>query len=216
MAGNDRRFCPASGSLLCDPSTRLRTPASDRAVMNPATGLTQRFGHTSRARIAEGGPNDLCFVGCDRFGRIHNLCLHVCDGARRYRWPSWHRASSIAAVAGRLPQGIGVARLFDAPVAWARQPQTGARAGGSLIREFPGAKSRLGLARHARPTHRHSLVRSSLCSGNSTGKGGAVGRFSTSPDRRPAILAGRPGVVDLDGIRARSEAKVAPGNGPVS
>jgi hypothetical protein len=46
-------------------------------------------------------------------------------------------------LAGRLSQGIGVARLFDAPVAWARQPQTGARAGGSLIREFPGAKSRL-------------------------------------------------------------------------
>jgi site-specific DNA recombinase len=28
-----------------------------------------------------------------------------------------------AAVDGRLPQGIGVARLFDAPVAWARQYQ---------------------------------------------------------------------------------------------
>jgi site-specific DNA recombinase len=28
-----------------------------------------------------------------------------------------------AAVEGRLPHGIGVARLFDAPVAWARQHQ---------------------------------------------------------------------------------------------
>jgi site-specific DNA recombinase len=26
-----------------------------------------------------------------------------------------------AAVEGRLPRGIGVARLFDAPIAWARQ-----------------------------------------------------------------------------------------------
>jgi site-specific DNA recombinase len=29
-----------------------------------------------------------------------------------------------AAVEGRLPHGIGVARLFDAPVAWSRQHQT--------------------------------------------------------------------------------------------
>ena len=29
-----------------------------------------------------------------------------------------------AAVEGRLPRGIGVARLFDAPVAWSRQHQT--------------------------------------------------------------------------------------------
>jgi site-specific DNA recombinase len=28
-----------------------------------------------------------------------------------------------AAVDGRLPRGIGVARLFDAPVAWSRQQQ---------------------------------------------------------------------------------------------
>jgi hypothetical protein len=28
-----------------------------------------------------------------------------------------------AAVDGRLPRGIGVARLFDAPVAWSRQHQ---------------------------------------------------------------------------------------------
>jgi site-specific DNA recombinase len=28
-----------------------------------------------------------------------------------------------AAIEGRLPHGIGVARLFDAPVAWARQRQ---------------------------------------------------------------------------------------------
>jgi site-specific DNA recombinase len=28
-----------------------------------------------------------------------------------------------AAVEGRLPHGIGVARLFDAPVAWSRQLQ---------------------------------------------------------------------------------------------
>jgi site-specific DNA recombinase len=28
------------------------------------------------------------------------------------------------AVEGRLPHGIGVARLFDAPVAWSRQHQT--------------------------------------------------------------------------------------------
>ena len=28
-----------------------------------------------------------------------------------------------AAVDGRLPHGIGVARLFDAPVVWARQHQ---------------------------------------------------------------------------------------------
>jgi site-specific DNA recombinase len=28
-----------------------------------------------------------------------------------------------AAVEGRLPQGIGVARLFDAPVGWSRQHQ---------------------------------------------------------------------------------------------
>ena len=28
-----------------------------------------------------------------------------------------------AAVEGRLPHGIGVARLFDAPVAWSRQHQ---------------------------------------------------------------------------------------------
>jgi hypothetical protein len=28
-----------------------------------------------------------------------------------------------AAVEGRLPQGIGVARLFDAPVTWSRQHQ---------------------------------------------------------------------------------------------
>jgi site-specific DNA recombinase len=28
-----------------------------------------------------------------------------------------------ATVEGRLPHGIGVARLFDAPVAWARQHQ---------------------------------------------------------------------------------------------
>jgi hypothetical protein len=28
-----------------------------------------------------------------------------------------------AAVEGRLPHGVGVARLFDAPVAWARQHQ---------------------------------------------------------------------------------------------
>jgi hypothetical protein len=28
-----------------------------------------------------------------------------------------------AAVEGRLPRGIGVARLFDAPVAWSRQHQ---------------------------------------------------------------------------------------------
>jgi site-specific DNA recombinase len=29
-----------------------------------------------------------------------------------------------AAVEGRLPHGIGVARLFDAPVAWSRQHQS--------------------------------------------------------------------------------------------
>jgi site-specific DNA recombinase len=29
-----------------------------------------------------------------------------------------------AAVEGRVPHGIGVARLFDAPVAWSRQHQT--------------------------------------------------------------------------------------------
>jgi site-specific DNA recombinase len=29
----------------------------------------------------------------------------------------------MAAVEGRLPHGIGVARLFDAPVAWPRQHQ---------------------------------------------------------------------------------------------
>jgi site-specific DNA recombinase len=28
-----------------------------------------------------------------------------------------------AAIEGRLPHGIGVARLFDAPVAWLRQHQ---------------------------------------------------------------------------------------------
>jgi hypothetical protein len=28
-----------------------------------------------------------------------------------------------AAVDGRLPHGVGVARLFDAPVAWSRQHQ---------------------------------------------------------------------------------------------
>jgi len=28
-----------------------------------------------------------------------------------------------AAIDGRLPQGVGVARLFDAPVAWSRQHQ---------------------------------------------------------------------------------------------
>jgi site-specific DNA recombinase len=28
-----------------------------------------------------------------------------------------------AAVDGRLPRGIGVARLFDAPTAWSRQQQ---------------------------------------------------------------------------------------------
>jgi site-specific DNA recombinase len=28
-----------------------------------------------------------------------------------------------AAVDGRMPRGIGVARLFDAPVAWSRQHQ---------------------------------------------------------------------------------------------
>jgi site-specific DNA recombinase len=28
-----------------------------------------------------------------------------------------------AAVEGRLPRGIGVARLFDTPVAWSRQHQ---------------------------------------------------------------------------------------------
>jgi hypothetical protein len=28
-----------------------------------------------------------------------------------------------SAVEGRLPHGIGVARLFDAPVAWSRQHQ---------------------------------------------------------------------------------------------
>jgi site-specific DNA recombinase len=28
-----------------------------------------------------------------------------------------------AAVDGRLPRGIGVARLFDAPAAWSRQQQ---------------------------------------------------------------------------------------------
>ena len=28
-----------------------------------------------------------------------------------------------AAVDGRLPRGVGVARLFDAPVAWSRQHQ---------------------------------------------------------------------------------------------
>jgi hypothetical protein len=28
-----------------------------------------------------------------------------------------------AAVDGRLPQGIGVARLFDVPAAWSRQHQ---------------------------------------------------------------------------------------------
>ncbi len=28
-----------------------------------------------------------------------------------------------AAVVGRLPQGIGIARVFDAPAAWSRQHQ---------------------------------------------------------------------------------------------
>jgi hypothetical protein len=28
-----------------------------------------------------------------------------------------------AAVEGRLPQGVGVARLFDAPIMWSRQHQ---------------------------------------------------------------------------------------------
>jgi hypothetical protein len=51
------------------------------------------------------------------------------ENARRTGVPNWpmaavHSPSLVkAAVDGRLQRGIGVARLFDAPVAWSRQHQ---------------------------------------------------------------------------------------------
>jgi hypothetical protein len=36
---------------------------------------------------------------------------------------AWRASQGKAAVDGRLPRGIGVGRLFDAPVAWSRQQQ---------------------------------------------------------------------------------------------